>query len=94
MLKSELLDTPPITRKATAARASSTTIPALTEKMIHPVLDFLRDPTGSVLLDVSAMMPKMRLGMPMTQVVTVASPDTMVRMIADVLLGTVEAPVA
>ena len=92
MKSAELL--PVITKRATRPAAARTTTPALIARMIQPVLDFLRDPTGSVLLDVSAMMPKMRLGMPMTQVVIVASPDTMVRTMADVLLGTVEAPVA
>ena len=75
------------TRPITAMMATRRTTPTLTAKMIQPVLDFLREPTGSLLLEVSAMMPKIRLGMPMTQVVTVVSPDTMVRMIADVLLS-------
>jgi hypothetical protein len=69
------------------------TTAALTARTIHPVRAFFREPTGSVLLDVSAMMPKTRLGMPMKQVVRVASPDTTVKMIADVLLGP-GAPVA
>jgi hypothetical protein len=40
------------------------------------------------------MMPKMRLGMPTRKTeLSIETPDTMVRMIADVLLGAV-APVA
>ena len=69
------------------------TTPALTARTIQPVLDFLREPTGSVLLDVSAMMAKMRLGMPITHVDTVARPDTMVRMMPETL-DSVAAPVA
>jgi hypothetical protein len=48
-----------------------------------------------VVFDVSAMMPKMRLGMPTKNAVpNIDTPDTMVRTIADVLLGAVGAPVA
>src|ERR1035437_6210459 len=52
-------------RRTIPTTASRTTTPTLAAKMIHPVLVFLREPFGSVLLDVSAMMPKIRLGMPM-----------------------------
>jgi len=41
------------------------------------------------------MIPKMRLGMPTKKrVPNIDTPDTMVRMIADVLLGTAGAPAA
>ena len=85
---------PRMTSAITAMMTRRATTPALTAKMIQPVLDFLREPIGSVVLDVSAMMPKTRLGMPTRKAeLSIETPDTMVRMIADVLLGAV-APVA
>ena len=63
--------------------------------MIQPILAFLREPTGSVLFDVNAMMPKMRLGIPTEKKeLNIDSADTMVKKIADVLLGADGAPVA
>ena len=84
---------PMMTKATTAMMTTRAARPALIAKMIQPVLDFLREPTGSVPLDVSAMMPKMRLGIPTEKKEpTIDTPDTMVKMIADVLLGTLEAP--
>jgi hypothetical protein len=87
--ESEIVGLPLLkTRMRIAARTPrTTTTPALMARTIHPVRDFLRDPCGSVLFEVSAMMPRTRLGMPMTHVLKVVSADTMVKMIADVLLG-------
>src|SRR5665647_1481269 len=90
-----VLDVPLTTKSAMAPTMSRMRTPTLTAKMIQPVLAFLREPTGSAVLEVSAMMPKMRLGMPTKKtVLSIDTPDTMVRMIADVLLGTAGAPAA
>jgi hypothetical protein len=55
---------------------------------IHPVLAFRRDPTGSVLFDVSAMIPKIRLGMPtVKQLLSMKTPDRMVSTMAEPLVS-------